>query len=155
MAINDEFKDGAILLVEDNPDDVELAIRAFKKHNLNNEIKVARDGVEALDYLFGRGAYADRDISKEPILILLDLKMPKMDGLEVLMHIKADLRTKMIPVVILTTSNEEQDMVDGYKIGVNSYIRKPVDFEQFVGAVEQIGLYWTILNKTPGQILSE
>jgi two-component system, response regulator len=138
-----------ILLVEDNPDDVQLTLRAFKQHNVQNEIVVARDGMEALDYLFGMGIYADRDTGIMPQLILLDLKLPKIDGLDVLRRVRADKRTCLLPVVILTSSREEQDLTDGYTLGANSYICKPVDFEQFVEAVRQLDLYWLVLNETP------
>ncbi len=138
-----------VLLVEDNPDDVDLTLRAFKKSNLLNEVVVASDGVEALDYLFGTGAYTGRDTSLMPQLVLLDLKLPRMDGLEVLRRIRADERTKLLPVVILTTSKEEQDKVASYSLGANSYIRKPVDFNQFTEAVRQLGLYWLVLNESP------
>lgn len=143
--------DRTILLAEDNPDDVALTLRAFKQHNLQSEVVVARDGLEALDYLFGMGAHAGRDISRMPQLILLDLKMPKIDGMEVLRRVRADDRTCLLPVVILTTSREEQDLIDSYTFGANSYICKPVDFEQFVEAVRQLGLYWLVLNETPIQ----
>lgn len=138
-----------ILLVEDNPDDELLTLRAFKKNNISNAIVVARDGVEALEYLFGNGDGAGREAQVLPELILLDLKLPKVDGLQVLRRIRADERTRLLPVVILTSSNEERDMIDGYSLGANSYIRKPVDFEQFVDAVRQLGLYWLVLNQTP------
>lgn len=138
-----------ILLVEDNPDDVELTVRALKKGNILNEIVVVRDGVEALDYLFGTGAYAGRDLSIMPTVVMLDLKLPKIDGLEVLRYMRADERTKFIPVVILTSSREEQDLLNGYRLGANSYIRKPVDFAQFIEAVHQLKLYWLILNELP------
>jgi two-component system response regulator len=141
--------DKTILLVEDNPDDEALTLRAFKKNNIGNEVVVARDGVEALDYLFGTGAYADRDLSVTPAITLLDLKLPKIDGLEVLRRLRTDERTKLLPVVILTSSKEEQDLVNGYRLGANSYIRKPVDFNQFVEAVRQLGLYWLVLNESP------
>ncbi len=147
-------KERTILLVEDNPDDVELTLRALKKHNIRNEITVVRDGAEALDYLFAAGAYAERDKSTMPAVVILDLKLPKMDGLEVLQRIRADERTKLLPVAILTSSNEEQDMINGYKLGVNSYVRKPVDFNQFSDAVRQLGLYWLLLNEPPPQIRS-
>jgi CheY-like chemotaxis protein len=138
-----------VLLVEDNPDDVELAVRAFRKNNLLNEIVVANDGVEALDYLFGSGIYAGRDLSVQPQLVLLDLKLPRIDGLEVLRRIRADDRTKLLPVVILTSSKEEQDLLQSYALHANSYIRKPVDFERFIDAVRQLGLYWLVLNEAP------
>jgi two-component system response regulator len=141
--------DKVILLVEDNPDDEALTLRALKKNNVRNEVVVARDGVEALDYLFATGKYAGRDASKTPQFILLDLKLPKLDGLEVLRRLRADARTKLLPVVILTTSNEEKDRLEGYGLGANSYIRKPVDFDQFMEAVRQLGLYWLILNEVP------
>jgi CheY-like chemotaxis protein len=138
-----------ILLVEDNPDDEALTLRAFKKSNLTNEIVVAHDGREALDYLFGAGLYAERDTSVTPQLILLDLKLPKIDGLEVLRRIRGNDSTRLLPVVILTSSKEQEDLVRSYSLGANSYIRKPVDFNQFVGAVQQLGLYWLVLNEYP------
>ncbi len=138
-----------ILLVEDNPDDEELTLRALKKSNIPLEVKVTRDGVEALDYLFGTGAYAGRDGTVMPILILLDLKLPKLDGLEVLRRLRADERTRLLPTVVFTSSNEEQDIIESYALGVNSYIRKPVDFDLFTEAVRQIGLYWLIMNIPP------
>jgi two-component system, response regulator len=138
-----------VLLVEDNPDDEALTLRAFHKSNLTNEIVVARDGVEALDYLFGVGMYAGRDPSDVPQLILLDLKLPKVDGLEVLERIRASEKTKMLPVVILTSSKEQEDLMTSYSLGANSYIRKPVDFNQFIQAVQQLGLYWLVLNQYP------
>ena len=141
-----------ILLVEDNPDDEALTLRALKKNNIMNEVIVAHDGVEALDYLFGKGVYADRDMSVMPNLILLDLKLPKMDGLEVLRHLRTDERTKILPVVILTSSKEEQDLINGYSLGANSYVRKPVDFSQFSEAVRQLGLYWFVLNEAPPRV---
>jgi two-component system, response regulator len=138
-----------IMLVEDNPDDEALTLRALKKNNIQNAVMVARDGVETLDYLFATGAYADRDPSLKPVVILLDLKLPKIDGLEVLRRLRADERTKFIPVVVLTSSREEQDLINSYSFGCNSYIRKPVDFVQFVEAVRQLGLYWLVLNEPP------
>ncbi len=139
----------AILLVEDNPDDEALTLRAFKKNKILNEVVVARDGAEALDYLFGTGAYAGRDTSVMPQIILLDLKLPKVDGLKVLERIRADERTKLLPVIILTSSKEEQDLIEGYSLGANSYIRKPVDFGQFTEAIRLLGLYWFVLNEPP------
>ena len=138
-----------ILLVEDNPDDVELTLRALKKNNISNEVVVAKDGAEALDFLFGTGAYSGRDTRLQPQVVLLDLKLPKLDGLEVLSRIRRDNRTKILPVVILTSSKEEQDLVTGYSLGANSYIRKPVDFAQFTEAVRNLGLYWLLLNEGP------
>ncbi|MCZ7383069.1 MAG: response regulator [Candidatus Methanoperedens sp.] len=136
-----------ILLVEDNPDDVALTIRAFKKNNILNEVVVANDGVEAIDYLFGTGKYAGRDISVLPTVVLLDLNLPRIGGMEVLRRIRSDDRTKLVPVVILTSSKEEQDVINGYKRGCNSYIRKPVDFNQFMDAVKQLGIYWLLINE--------
>ena len=138
-----------ILLVEDNPHDLELALRALKKRHLANKVVVARDGAEALDFIFGTGSYAHRQIEKIPKLVLLDLKLPKVDGLEVLRRIKADERTKTIPVVVLTSSQEERDVVDSYRLGVNSYIVKPVDFDQFIDCVSELGLYWLVCNQPP------
>ncbi len=138
-----------ILLVEDNPDDEALTLRALKKNNIGNKVTVVRDGAEALDFLFCAGPYAGRDPRDLPQVILLDLKLPKVDGLEVLRRIRADKRTSLLPVVILTSSKEEQDMLEGYKSGANSYVRKPVDFNQFVEAVHQLGLYWLVLNEVP------
>ena len=146
------MNDGVILLVEDNPDDELLAMRALRKNNVMNEVVVARNGVEALDYLFASGSYAGRDTSTMPRLILLDLKLPKVDGLEVLKRLRSDERTKLLPVVILTSSKEREDMVEGYGLGANSYVRKPVNFEQFVKAVEQLKLYWLGLNETPPRL---
>ncbi len=137
-----------ILLVEDNPDDEALTLRALKKNNILNEVVVARDGVEALDYLFSSGMYAGPDMSVMPQFILLDLKLPKIDGLEVLRRLRAHDRTKLLPVIILTSSKEEQDLINGYSLGANSYIRKPVDFSQFTEAVRQLGLYWLVLNES-------
>lgn len=141
-----------ILLVEDNPSDIGLTQRALAKSNIANKLVVAEDGQEALDYLFGTGNYMGRDSANLPALILLDLKLPKVDGLEVLRQIRADPRTRRQPVVILTTSKEEQDMAASYDLGVNSYIRKPVDFTQFAQAVHQLGLYWLVLNEEPPQV---
>lgn len=138
-----------ILLVEDNPDDVELTLRALNKNNIKNEVTVAIDGVEALDYLFARGKFEGRDRNQRPVLVLLDLKLPKLDGLEVLKQIRTDEFTKLMPVVILTSSREESDVIAGYELGANSYIRKPVDFDQFIEAVRQLGLYWLLLNESP------
>jgi two-component system response regulator len=146
------MNDGVILLVEDNPDDELLAMRALRKNNVMNEVVVARNGVEALDYLFASGSYAGRDTSTMPRLILLDLKLPKVDGLEVLKRLRSDERTKLLPVVILTSSRERKDMLDGYGLGANSYVRKPVNFEQFVKAVEQLKLYWLGLNEAPPRL---
>jgi two-component system, response regulator len=138
-----------ILLIEDNADDEALTLRAFAKNNITNEIVVARDGAEALQWLFTEGQYSDRDPEVLPQLILLDLKLPKIDGLEVLRRIREDARTKLLPVIILTTSEEESDRSNGYSLGANSYIRKPVDFAQFIDAVRQLGLYWLVLNEPP------
>lgn len=140
-----------ILLVEDNPDDVELTLRAFKKSNLKNEIAIARDGVEALDFLFGTGSHAGRDTTEVPQLVMLDLNIPKIDGLEVLQAMRADERTKLIPVVVLTSSREQEDIVKSYRFGANSFVRKPVDFLEFVQAVQQLELYWVVLNERPRQ----
>jgi len=138
-----------ILLIEDNRDDEALTLRALKKNNIKNEVVVAHDGVEALDYLLGTGFYTGRDLTEMPQVILLDLKLPRVDGLEVLRRLRADKRTRLLPVVILTSSNEDQDRINGYGLGANSYVRKPVDFAQFVEAVRQLGLYWLILNQPP------
>jgi len=138
-----------ILLVEDNPDDVELTLRALKKNNIANEVVVACDGAEALEYLTGTGKYAKRAIADLPEVVLLDLKLPKVGGLEVLRAMRADPRTQMLPVVILTSSTEERDIIASYQLGANSYIRKPIDFDQFVGAIRQLGLYWLVLNQAP------
>jgi CheY-like chemotaxis protein len=138
-----------ILLIEDNPDDEALTLRALKKNNIQNNVIVARDGAEALDYLFGTGAHSNRDANARPQVILLDLKLPKVDGLEVLRRLRANQCTKLLPVVVLTSSVEEQDLVKGYELGANSYIRKPVDFAQFIEAVRQLGLYWLVLNEVP------
>lgn len=146
------MKDRTILLVEDNPDDVDLTLRALKMNNILNEIVVVNDGAKALDFLFSAGTYAGRNPSQTPSVILLDLKLPKIDGLEVLRRIRADDRTKMLPVVILTSSRQEQDLVRSYSLGANSYIQKPVDFHQFSDAVRQLGLYWLVLNEPPPNI---
>ena len=138
-----------VLLVEDNPHDVELTLRALKKRNLANKVCVVNDGAEALDYIFAKGIYAERNMDDTPKVILLDLKLPKVDGLEVLRQVKSDERTKTIPVVVLTSSREEQDMIESYKLGVNSYIVKPVDFDKFLDAVGELGLYWLLLNVQP------
>jgi two-component system response regulator len=142
-------KSGIILLVEDNPDDVALTERALKKARIANKLVIARDGPEALDFLFGTGAHAERDTSITPEVVLLDLKLPKLDGLEVLRRLRADQRTKLLPVVILTSSKEDRDLTRSYELGANSYIRKPVDFKQFVKAVQDLGLYWLVLNEPP------
>jgi two-component system response regulator len=142
-------KKKVILLVVDNPDDVQLTLRALKKNKIMNDVVAAQDGVEALEYLYGTGQYAGRDTKILPQVVLLDLKMPRMDGLEVLHRIRADERTKLLPVVILTTSSEDKDRIESYKLGANSYIRKPVNFDQFVDAVRQLGLYWLVLNEAP------
>jgi two-component system response regulator len=138
-----------ILLVEDNPDDEALTLRAFERSNIMNQVVVVHDGVEALDYLFARGTFADRDPARLPELVLLDLKLPRVDGLEVLRQLRADARTRLLPVVVLTSSDEERDIIESYSLGANSYIRKPVDFTQFTEAVRQLGLYWLVLNVNP------
>jgi CheY-like chemotaxis protein len=138
-----------ILLVEDNPNDVELTLRALKKRNLANKVHVVKDGAEALEFIFGTGTYAERDINQIPKVILLDLKLPKVDGLEVLRKVKSDERTKVIPVVVLTSSKEESDLVESYRLGANSYITKPVDFDKFAQTVSEMGLYWLLVNQPP------
>jgi two-component system response regulator len=143
------MKNKTILLVEDNPDDVELTIRSLNRHNVKNDVVVAKDGQQALDYLFGTGEYTGRNLSSMPAVILLDLKLPKIDGLEVLRRLRADERMELVPVVIVTSSKKEQDLVNGYKLRANSYVRKPVDFLQFSEAVRQLGLYWLLLNEPP------
>ena len=143
------MRDKAILLVEDNPDDELLAMRALRKNGIKGDVVVAHDGVEALDYLFATGEHADRDPSFVPRLILLDLNLPRISGLEVLRRLRSDERTRLLPVVILSSSGEQKDMLDGYGLGANSYVRKPVNFEQFVKAVEQLKLYWLVLNEAP------
>ena len=142
-------KKPAILLVEDNPDDVLLARRALKKNNIDNDLEVVNDGAEALDYLFCRGDYVDRNPDEVPQVIFLDLKLPKVDGLSVLEEIRNNEKTKTIPVVVLTSSDEEHDLMESYSLGANSYVRKPVDFDEFIEAVRQLGLYWLIINQTP------
>ncbi len=144
--------DKTILLVEDNPDDEELTLRALKKNNILNEVNVVRDGQEALDYLFCQGAYAARDPRRAPAVVLLDLKLPKIEGLEVLKQLRADKRTRMQPIVILTSSKEEHDLLNGYRLDANSYIHKLVDFTKFTEAVRQLGLYWLVLNEPPPQM---
>jgi len=139
--------DKIILLVEDNADDEALTLRALKKNNITNDVVVTRDGVEALDYLFGTGKYSGRNLNIMPQVVLLDLKLPKIDGFEVLRQLRANERTKLLPVVILTTSNEESDRINGYGLGANSFVRKPVEFDRFIEAVRQLGLYWLILNE--------
>lgn len=143
------MNDKVVLLVEDNAKDEELTLRALRKSSVNNRVVTAHDGVEALDYLFGRGAHAGRDTSDLPVLVILDLKLPKLDGIEVLRQIRADPRTKLLPCVILTSSNEANDRLASYKEGANSYVQKPVEFTQFASAVSQLGLYWLVVNETP------
>lgn len=138
-----------VLLVEDNPQDAELTQRALQKHNLANKLYTVEDGQEAIEFIFGRGTYSDRSVNRPPKIILLDIKLPKVDGLEVLRAIKGDDRTKHIPVIVLTSSREEKDIIESYKLGVNSYICKPVEFNEFIDAVAQLGLYWLILNEIP------
>jgi CheY-like chemotaxis protein len=144
-----EHNEVEILLVEDNPNDAEMTLHALRKNHLTNHVEHVRDGAEALEFIWCSGAYAHRRMENGPKVILLDLKLPKVDGLEVLRRLKADPRTKMIPVVVLTSSREERDVVESYQLGVNSYILKPVDFEQFTAAVQQVGLYWLLLNEPP------
>lgn len=149
MNLEGSTKRDVILLVEDNPDDQELTLRALKKNNVKNEVVVAHDGVQALDYLFGRGEFVGRDTSILPQIVFLDLKLPKVDGLTVLQEIRANELTRLLPVVILTSSTEDQDKINGYGLGANSYVRKPVDFSKFIDAIHQLGLYWLILNEAP------
>lgn len=143
------MNDSVILLVEDNPDDEALTLHAFQEQNLANQVMVVRDGVQALDYLFGCGVHTGRDLARPPAVVLLDLKLPRVDGLEVLRQIRANERTRFQPVVVLTSSTEERDVVESYRLGCNSYVRKPVDFDEFVGAARQLGLYWLLLNRCP------
>jgi two-component system response regulator len=143
------MRDGVILLVEDDANDEALTLRALSKNGIRNEVVVIRDGVQALDYLFGRNAFAIRDVSELPAVMLLDLKLPKIDGLEVLRHVRANPRTRWLPIVILTSSNEDRDRAEGYSLGANSYVRKPVEFTEFVSAVHQLGVYWLLLNEPP------
>lgn len=144
-----DYSEVEILLVEDNPNDAELALRAFRKNNVSNRLVHVRNGEEALDFLFARGEFEGRRVENTPKVVLLDLKLPKIDGLEVLKAIRSDRRTKLTPVVVLTTSKEESDLLTSYRLGVNSYIVKPVDFDKFIGAVKDIGLYWLLLNQRP------
>lgn len=141
-----------ILIVEDNPDDIELTLMAFKKNNITNDVVVVNDGAKALEYLFCTGKYANLDPKDRPAVVLLDIKLPKVNGLEVLKKIRSEERTKLIPVVILTSSKEEQDLANGYKFGCNSYVRKPVEFDKFAEAVRQLGLYWLLINEVPPRI---
>jgi CheY-like chemotaxis protein len=143
------MSENVILLVEDDPDDEALALRALRRNNIKNDVVVARDGVEALDYLFATGAYASRDLTEQPQVVLLDLKLPRLDGLEVLRRLRADPRTALLPVVVLTSSKEDRDIVESYACGANSYVRKPVEFNEFSEAVRQLGLYWLLLNEKP------
>lgn len=147
--MNTKTTDQVILLVEDNPDDQELALLAFKEANIPSKIVACKDGEEALDYLFATGSYADRDARILPEVMLLDLKLPKVDGFEVLKRVREDPRTKLLPIVVLTTSSEQKDLVESYQLGTNSYIRKPVDFGKFIEFAQQFGLYWLVLNESP------
>lgn len=143
------MKEKTILLVEDNPDDEELTLRALRKANIANIVVITRDGSEALDYLFGEGSFSGRDTSQMPTVVLLDLKLPKLNGIDVLNRMRTDSRTKLVPVVVLTSSSEDEDMLRSYESGANSYVRKPVDFAAFVNAVTQMGVYWMLLNELP------
>lgn len=147
--MNDRMKTGTILFVEDNPDDQELTLRAIRAENIQNDIVVVEDGAQALDYIFARGEYGERDPDDLPEVVLLDLKLPKIDGLEVLRRIRNDERTRLLPVVILTSSREQRDIAEGYDLGANSYVQKPVDFAEFSDAVRKLGLYWLLLNQPP------
>ena len=149
------MEEKVILLVEDNPDDEELTIRTLRKNNILNNVVIAHDGIEALDYLFCTGKYKKRDAGVMPVIIMLDIKLPKVGGLEVLKRIRRDKRTKLLPVVILTSSDEERDLIESYQLGANSYVRKPVDFDQFQKAVQQLTLYWLLLNKAPKSVRSK
>ena len=143
------MKEKKILLVEDRQDDIDLTLRSLKDNKITNKVDVVRDGAEALDYIFAKGAYSGRDIKNLPAVVLLDIKLPKVDGIEVLRQIRADERTKLLPIVILTSSREESDLINGYKMGCNSYVRKPVEFEEFSKAIRELGLYWLLLNEPP------
>jgi two-component system response regulator len=143
------MRENPILLVEDNPDDEELTVLALRENQVRNQVVVARNGVEAIEYLFAEGAHAGRDVNQQPVVVLLDLKLPKLDGLEVLRRIRSDQRTRLLPVVILSSSMEERDLVESYSLGANSYVRKPVDFAAFHDAARQISLYWLVLNEPP------
>jgi two-component system response regulator len=145
------MRDKVILLVEDNPDDEDLALRAFQRGDVTNPVAVARDGIEALDYLHGTGMHAGRDVSVQPAVVLLDLKLPRMDGFGVLRQMRADARTQCIPVVMLTSSREDEDVIECYRLGANSYVHKPLDFTEFVSAVRQMAVYWLLLNHMPGR----
>jgi CheY-like chemotaxis protein len=147
--MTNEVKEVEILLVEDNPTDAELCIRALKKNNLANSLVWTKDGAEALDFLFATGAYSDRSVTCPPKVVLLDLRLPKVDGMEVLRRVKADERTRLIPVVVLTSSNEDRDIAESYQLGVNSYISKPVEFDAFAKTVSELGLYWLLVNRPP------
>lgn len=143
------MKERKILLVEDRQDDIDLTLRSLRENKITNKVEVVRDGAEALDYIFAQGVHASRDVKDLPAVVLLDIKLPKIDGIEVLRQIRADERTKLLPVVILTSSKEEKDLASGYKLGCNSYVRKPVEFEEFTKAIKEVGLYWLLLNEPP------